>query len=343
MKKVVIAKAGGYDQLKILELPSQPLKQGEVRVAIKSIGVNYADCLVRWGVYESAKKLVGWPITPGFEFAGTITEVHPSVSDRTVGQSVFGYTLFNAYATEITVSKNQVFPKPEKFSFDEMAGFPTVFFAAYHGLFQIVRIYPGSTVLIHSAAGGAGSALIQLAKLKDLRVIGVVGNSSKVSYAKSLGADEVIDKSSTDLWSEVKRLAPQGVDAIFDANGYTTYKKGYEHLKETGKLICYGSHSLLPRQSGKISIPKAIYGLLKTPRFNPMDMINDNKTVSAFNVSFLFSRIDLAKEGTTDLLTWLEQGKIKPIKTTSFSLADVAKAHQFIESGLSEGKIILNP
>lgn len=342
LKKIVIPSAGGYDKLIIQSCPDLAAEADSVVVDVRAIGVNYADCLVRFGVYESAKKYVGWPITPGFEFSGVVKSIGEKNTKFKVGDEVVGITLFNAYATQVKVKEEQLFAIPSGFSLIEAAGFPTVFFTAYHALFQLVKIYSGSHILVHSAAGGVGSALVQLAKSAGFKVTGVVGSAHKVQDVKKLGADFVIDKSTQDLWREAENICPQGFDAIFDANGYTTIKKGYKHLRPVGKLISYGAHSLLPRGgSGRVNYFKALVGLIKSPKFNPLQMITDNKAVVGFNLSFLFERQDLATEAMTNLLKLASEKKIKPLKTTTFSFEKVGQAHQTIESGASIGKIIL--
>lgn len=343
MKKIVIPSPGGYDKLQIQEFADLESDMDSVVVSVKAIGVNYADCLVRFGVYESAKKYVGWPITPGFEFSGQVKSIGDKVSRFKVGDQVVGITLFNAYATEVKVKEANLFHLPNGFSLTEAAGFPTVFFTAYHALFQLVKIYPKSHLLVHSAAGGVGSALVQLAKAFNFTVTGVVGSSHKVGDVKALGADYVIDKSTQNLWHEAQKIAPGGYDVIFDANGYTTLSDGYKHLRPVGKLISYGAHSLLPRGggSGRVNYFKALVGLIKTPRFNPLQLITDNKSVVGFNLSFLFARQDLANEAMTDLMRLAVEKKIKPLKTTTFKFADVGLAHQALESGKTVGKIVL--
>lgn len=342
MKKVVIPSAGGYDKLIIQNFPDLSVNDNSIVVDVVAVGVNYADCLVRFGVYESAKKYVGWPITPGFEFSGVVKAIGKNVTRFKIGDEVVGITLFNAYASQVKVKENQLFHIPSGFSLIEAAGFPTVFFTAYHALFQIVKIYPGSHILVHSAAGGVGSALVQLAKAFNFKVTGVVGSSHKVQDVKDLGADFVINKSSQDLWSEAKKVCPDGYDAIFDANGYTTLKEGYNHLRAVGKIITYGAHSLMPKGgSGRVNYFKALVGLIKSPRFSPLQLITDNKAVIGFNLSFLFARQDLAIEAMTDLMRLALEKKIKPLKTTTFKFEDVGLAHQALESGTTVGKIVL--
>ena len=236
-----------------------------------------------------------------------------------------------------------LYSRPRSFSLHEAAGFPAVFMTAYHALFQLVRLPPEALLLIHSAGGGVGSALLQLARAHGFKTVAVVGSSHKVDYVKNLGATYVIDKSKEDLWKKVQEYGPQGYDAVLDANGPSTLKESYACLRPTGKLIAYGSHSILPQSgSGRMNYLKAGIGLLKMPRFNPMTLITDNKSVVGFNLSFLFDRDDLVGEGMKALMELVNEGKIQPPKVTLFHFDQVGEAHRLIESGKSTGKIVLN-
>jgi len=313
----------------------------QVLIRTEAAGVNYADICVRWGVYESARRLVGWPITPGFEYSGWVEEVGREVKHLKPGDPVFGITLFNGYSTHVCVPADFVWPKPQALDFEAAAGFLAVHLTAYHGLLQNVVIRPGMRVLVHSAAGGVGSALVQLCKLHDLHVTGVVGASHKIGYVRQLGADAIIDKSRQSLWDEARRLCPGGYDLVFDANGPETLAQSYAHLRPTGKLLVYGFHTLLPKQGGRISYLKAALGILRMPRFNPLSMTTENKGVVAFNLSFLFPRTDLLHAAVNDLVAWVNAGRITMAQVRSFALADVAQAHQALESGETTGKLVL--
>src|SRR3954463_2767674 len=341
MQKVVIHKAGVSEQLKLETHPVLKPGARQVLIRTQAVGMNYADICVRWGVYESARRFVGWPITPGFEYAGWVEEAGREVEHLKPGDAVFGITLFNGYSTHVCAPADLAWPKPQVLPFEAAAGFLAVHPPAYHGLLQNVVIRPRMTVLVHSAGGGVGSALVQLCKLHELQVIGVVGASHKAEYVRQLGADAVIDKSTHALWDEAQRLCPDGYDLVFDANGPETLAQSYAHLKPTGKLLVYGFHTLLPKQGGRINRLRAALGLLKMPRFNPLTMTTENKGVVAFNLSFLFGRTDLLRAAVNDLTAWVEQGKIAVPKVRSFALADVAQAHRALESGETTGKLVL--
>jgi NADPH:quinone reductase-like Zn-dependent oxidoreductase len=333
MKKIVIHGPGDYSKLQLEEAPDLVATEAdEVVVDVKAAGINYADVIIRWGLYKSAKEFVGWPITPGFEFSGTIQGTE---------EKVLGVTLFNAYASQVKVPRFQLYPIPQGMSFEEAAAFPSVFMTAYHALLQNVVARPGMMALIHSAAGGVGSSLVQLCRVKGIETIGVVGSSHKVKAVKELGCDFVIDKSQEDLWKKVKEYAPLGVDLAFDANGVETFKESYAHLASCGKLIVYGAHSMFPKKGGKVNWPKLALDYFKTPRFNPLDLTSDNKSVIGFNLSFLFHRKDLLTEAFRDLFKWYEEGLSRSPKITTDPLEEVGKAHEELESGKTIGKLVL--
>lgn len=341
-KKVSIPSAGGYEKLQILQEQDLRPQRDQVVINVQYAGINYADILVRLGVYESAKRYVGFPITPGFEVSGTVKSIGPEVKNFRVGDKVIGFTLFNGYSGQIAVTERQVMPLPAHLSLEQAAAFPAVYMTAFYALQQIVRVYPGSKILVHSVAGGVGTALTQLGKAMGLKVYGVVGNKNKIEYAKSIGVDYVYDKSDPGFqWDQIAKDAGDGFDLVFDANGFVTFQKSYDLLRPTGKLVIYGAHGLIPKSGGKLNYLKAGWGLLKTPRFNPMKMITDNKSVICFNLSFLFNEIRMIDENIQGLNALLQKGLLGAPQVKVFPVEKVAEAHQHMESGLSVGKLVL--
>jgi NADPH:quinone reductase-like Zn-dependent oxidoreductase len=341
MQKIVIHRPGGFDRLKMESFPDPVASEDDVLVGVKAIGVNYADCVIRMGFYASAKEYVGWPMTPGFDFSGTVLQVGRHIQNFKPGDRVFGVTLFNAYATHVVVPHHQLFHLPDNRSYEEGSAFSTVYLTAYYALHMAVKLYPDSTILIHSAAGGVGSSLLQLAKLAGWRTIAVVGQTHKVKIAKDMGADIVINKSKQKLWTEVEKIAPGGVDAVLDGNGYITLREGLKHLRENGKLISYGFHSMFPRKRGVPNFLKLAIDYFRTPRFNLLDRRYKNYSLVTFNLSFLFHRSDLLKIAMDDLSVWFAAGKISlpPIATYQFS--NSAQAHRDLQSGNTTGKLVL--
>ena len=342
-RRVTIRKAGGYERLELETIPPLVPGPGEVVIDVRATGVNYADCIVRMGLYASAKEFVGWPITPGFEVAGTVRAVGEGVSDLEVGARVFAVTLFFGYASQVKVAREKVFALPEAVSFEQAAGIPAVYLTAYYGLIELARPRAGQRVLVHSAAGGVGGALVQLAKVAGCEVTGVVGAAHKVEVARASGADHVIDKSTEPLWPAAERLAPDGWDVIADANGVATLKASYRHLRTPGKLIVYGFHTMMPKGRGRPRWLKLALDWLRTPSFDPLDMTQTSRSVLAFNLSYMFEEQWLLEEAMGRITGWLAEGKLRPPPVRTYPLAEVARAHRDLESGQTVGKLILVP
>ncbi len=320
MRRIQIRKPGSYDALELVEEPDPHPGPGEVVVDVEAAGVNYADSIIRMGLYESAKQLHGYPITPGFEVAGTVAALGSGVTGWSVG----------------------VLRKPRNLSMAEAATLPTVFLTAWWMIHRQLHPQPDETWLVHSAAGGVGSAVLQLARLAGVRVVGVVGGTHKVDHARAMGADEVIDTSVDDLWSRAETLSRDGYHAIFDANGVKTLQASYDHLAPTGRLLIYGFASMLPR-NGRLNWLKLARDWLKTPRFNPLDMTKSNRSVLAANLSFLQSHAPSLREGMQWLLERFESGALEPLPVETWPLADAADAQRRIESGRTIGKLALIP
>ena len=213
---------------------------------------------------------------------------------------------------------------------------------------------PAKFALIHSASGGVSSMLSQFCKgMSGVEcVVGVVGGQHKVEMAKRMGCDIVIDRKSAALrnksiWDEMKQRIGvadfAGFDFIFDANGVATLRKSYEHLAPTGRLVVYGFHTMLPHSGGISPWQWLKLGInaLRTPTFNPLKLVEQNKAVCGFNLSFLFSRTDILRIGMANLMPWIESGRIKVSKVTQFQMCDVGTAHNYIQSGNTVGKLVM--
>ena len=341
MKKIVIHGPGGHDRLKLETHPDPMPDPGEVRIEVKHIGVNYADCVIRMGLYESAKKLVGWPITPGFEVAGTVGAVGAGVSDLHAGEAVLALTLFNGYSSSLVVPRAQVFRIPRGLDSAQAAGIPTVFLTAWFALHELSHVRKGEQVLVHSAAGGVGTAAVQLAVHAGARVTAVVGGPHKRELPAQLGAHHVIDKSREPLWRAAERIAPQGYDVILDANGVSTLGDSYAHLAPLGRLVVYGFHSMMPRTGGRPNYLKLARDYLRTPRFNPLKLTTDNKSVLAFNLSFVSQRTDLLVPAMENILRGFAEGWLKSPPVTRYPMAEATRAHADLESAQTVGKLVL--
>lgn len=342
MRRIVIGKPGGYDALKLVESPEPLPKGGEVRLRVEAAGVNYADGIIRMGLYESAKRLHGYPITPGFEVAGVVDALGEGVTGWRLGDRAIGVTLFGGYTSAICLPVDRVFATPPGLSSEQAAALPTVFLTAWFMAHRQVHPRAGERWLVHSAAGGVGGALLQLARLAGVEATGVVGAAHKIEAAKALGATQVIDKSTSDWVAAAKAIAPEGFHAVFDANGVSTLQASFDLLAPMGKLVIYGFASMLPRD-GRLNWLKLAWDWARTPRFNPLAMTTSNRSVLAANLSFLSAQAPLLREGMLWLLERFADGRLVAPPVQTFALADAAQAQQRIESGQSVGKIVLSP
>jgi NADPH:quinone reductase-like Zn-dependent oxidoreductase len=370
-KCVVIARPGGVEQLRIITLKPgycttgynvspregafahiKDLPSDCVIVRIDSFSVNYADICIRWGLYESANQYVGYPIVPGFDIAGVVEHVGADVRQFRVGDRVFGCTLFGAYSSRVMVPALHLRRVPDGWSTSQASAIPTVALTSLYSLFlaghfPIPSKFNNKGILIHSAAGGVGSMLIQMSKLLGLSpVVGVVGRSAKVEEAKRLGCDVVIDKSATrNMWNEIAAASPSGYAAVMDSSGVDTLQQSYDHLAMTGRLIVFGFHTNLPMGRDMLS-PwqwlKMAYKMTNMPKLDPMEMGAVNKAVLAFNLSFFANEREMLSDLFDQVLAWLEEGKLSCPRVVEMHMNDIASAHDLISSGATVGKIVLS-
>lgn len=340
-RRVRIYKPGGWDHLIIEDFVCPDPANDEVKVEVKAAGINFADVSVRQGHYSSAKKFIGWPITPGFEVAGKVIKVGKEVTDFKIGDKVMGTTFFGGYSSEINLKKEYTRKMPPSFDYAQAASTLAVFATAYYAVHWLARIHKGSTALVHSVAGGVGLSLTQLLKETGCKVVGVVGKTSKVDVAYKYGADFVIDKSKVNLWTEAEAKAPKGFDLIFDPNGVSTFQQSYNHLSEGGLLFIYGFASMLSKTKGHRNIIPLAIDYVRTPRFSPFNMVKTNRSVMAFNLSYFFEKLELWKSAFDFIVKKFEDGTLKPLPVIKYAFEDVAKAHQDIESGRTTGKLVL--
>lgn len=332
-------KPGGHSALELVEERDPVVAAGQVRVRVRAAGVNYADCIVRMGHYEAAKGR--YPITPGFEFAGEVDGVSPGAGFKN-GDKVVGITRFGGYASSLAVDSHQVWKAPEGWSFEEAAAFPAVYLTAWYALHRAARVHEGETLLVHSAAGGVGNALVQLGRVAKCRTVAVVGSPDKAHLPKELGADAVVvrDKDGS-FWRLIDEAAPHGFDAVFDANGVSTLRPGFDRLAPGGRLVVYGFADMLSRGRDKANRLGMAFRYLRMPTFNPFELTRLNRAVSGFNVVYLFNKPELAAQAMGEMLAWVKEGKVRAPKVASFPVEQVAQAHKALESGTTSGKLVL--
>lgn len=337
-RKIIITKPGGYDVFSFEDAAPGPPAPGEVQVEVRACGINFADIAVRLGLYQAAKG--AYPLCPGLEFSGVVQATGGDVAGFRQGDRIFGASRFGAYSTRINCRAEQIWHLPHTWDFVRGASFPVAYLTAGYALFQVGHLNRSDRVLVHSAAGGVGTALLHLLRINGNCCVGVVGRSEKSTHAGEAGATFVIDKSTEDLWERAEEISPKGYDIILDANGASTLRGSYNHLSPGGRLLIYGFASMFS-STGRKNPLKLIWGYFRTPRFNPFDLTGTNRTISGFNLIYLFDQTELFRRIMARLMKWNSEGQIPPLPITTFPFEEVARAHRALESAGTVGKLVL--
>lgn len=343
MRAVVLTGTGGPEVLKVQERPDPLPGPGEVRVAVRAAGVNFADTMARTGLYPDAPKP---PCVLGYEIAGEIDAVGEGVTDRRVGERVMGGTRFGGQAELVTVPAAQVLPMPDGLSFEQAAAFPVNYGTAYAALILMGGLREGDSVLIHAAAGGVGIAATQIARNAGAEIFGTA-SPQKHDAIRAQGVDHPIDYRNQDFEAEVMRITGgKGVDLAIDALGPASFRKDYRLLRAGGRLVMYGL-SEASRDGGR-SIPAALRSLLTMPTatmpwWKSLALMNENKGIFGLNMLHWWDREGDLDRVTEPLTADLESGRLQPVVAEAFPFERAGEAHEFIGQRRNVGKVVLLP
>ncbi len=339
MRAVWVTKHGGPEVLEVRETPDPEPGAGEVRVRAKACGLNFAEVMARQGLYPDAPKP---PMVVGYEGAGVVDKVGAGVTEHAVGDRVWFLIRFGAHADTVVVPVAQAIKMPDAMTFEEGAAIPVNYLTAYHMLFRLARVRPGEHVLVHQAAGGVGTALLQLAKtVPDLRTYGTA-SASKHEHLRSLGCHHPIDYRTTDYVEEVKKLTGgRGVHAVFDALGGGDWKKGYSILRPAGILVAFGFANV--NKGGRRSLWHALKQVVKIPKYSPMKLMGDNKAVAGLNLGHLWGEVPMLQEELLAIRALYEQGVFKPHIGGTYPFSRAGEAFEELAQGRNTGKVVLTP
>jgi synaptic vesicle membrane protein VAT-1 len=330
MRAMQITKQGGPDVLRLADVQEPRPAAGQVVVAATAIGVNFTDLFARMLPAE-------WPVVPGVEAVGTITETGPNVGDLRPGQRVIAAPLYRlgAYADQVVVDATHVLAVPDGISDEAAAALTLNYGTAYAALHQCARVRPGETILVHAAAGGVGTAAVQLAKLvMDTRVIGTA-SAAKHDYVRAQGADEVIDYRTQDWAAAVRASHADGVDVVLDSIGEDGYARSIGLLRFGGRVVGYGLSAAMKDDHSEPGIESAV----STPV--PLDALLEN--AAAFIGCHLGAPAALFRQWMTHLIGLCEQGAIRPHIDRVFPLEAAADAHRYLHERRNVGKVLLKP
>ena len=337
MKRVWISKAGPPEVLEVREEPDPEPKENEIRIRAKACGINFADLMARVGMYPDAPKI---PCVIGYEVAGTVDRIGKDVTKFAEGDRVMGIPYFGGYTDTLCIGQDQCFKLPEKMSFEEGAALPVVYGTAFNMMLFCGNLRQGSTILLHSAAGGVGLAVIDIARTHNCTVIGIA-SSGKHAFLKERGCAHTIANEADYVAETRKIVGDKGVDLVLDAVGGKSWQEGFDLLAPCGRMVCFGFSAAA---SGKTrSLLTAAINFFRVPKFSPMRLMDTNRTVSGTNMAHLFSRLDLLAGSFEELMRMYERGEVRPYVDKTFSFKDAPAAHHYLHDRKARGKVLLTP
>jgi NADPH:quinone reductase-like Zn-dependent oxidoreductase len=316
---------------------------GQVRIAVRAAGINFADTMARVGLYPDAPKP---PCVLGYEVAGEVETVGEGVDDFKLGDRVFAGTRFGGQAELVSVDVAQALPLPEHLSFEQGAAFPVNYGTAYAALMVMGGMRKGDRVLIQGAGGGVGISATQLARNAGAEIFGTA-SPGKHEAIRAQGVEHAIDYRSQDFAVEVMRITGgEGVDLIMDASGPTSFRKDYRLLRSGGRLVMYGISE--NSNSGVRDLPATLKSLLKMPLatmpwWKSLLLMNENKGVFGLNMLSWWEREGNLDRVTEPLLADLEAGRLEPVVAEAFPFDRAGEAHEFIAQRRNVGKVVLFP
>ncbi|GJM17267.1 MAG: NAD(P)H quinone oxidoreductase [Thermodesulfobacteriota bacterium] len=335
MKAIVLNKTGGPELLVTTDVKQPKAERGEVGIEIEYIGINYAEILSRKGLYGWAGKR---PYILGMEASGVINELGEEVSKFHIGQKVIVGTKNGTYAEKIVVPQECVSPILENYTMEENAAFLVNYMTAWVSLVKMAKISPGDKILITAAAGGVGTAAVQIATRYGCSVYGMAGSEEKIDLIKSLGASDGYNYRDKDCFRSLLEDTG-GIDVVLEMVGGQVYKSSLDIVNPFGRVVVAGFASLDLKKWNPVSWIKTWRDI---PRVKVGDLAKESIAVMSSHLGYLLEEEPAQMEDIlNDLKKFIEKHQIKPIIGKVFSFNDAPEAHKYIESRKSFGKVLL--
>jgi len=321
MRGILIRRYGGPEVLEYGELPDPEPGPGEVLIRVRVAGVNFTDVYQRTGTYPGTL-----PFTPGVEGVGTVEKLGNGVTSVRMGDRVGWVMIKGGYAERVVVPEGIAMRVPSALDLVSAAAIPEAFLTAREALFAVGELQATESVLIHAAAGGVGSAAVQLARRAGARVFATAGGVEKCAWLRALGADTVIDYKSEDFAAVIQaETSGQGVNVILDFVGGAYAEKHAACLAARGRQVVIGvlggSHANV-NLSKLIQKRQSLRGVVMRSRSNE-------------------EKVELTRAFVRTTLPLLADGRLRALVDSTFPLSEVARAHERMEQNANLGKIVL--
>ena len=338
MKAIVVTKDGSAaEAFEFQDLPKPSPKANEVLIKVSHFGLNYADIMARKGLYNDRPAL---PCVLGYEVVGEVEAVGEDVKSFIVGELVLAFTQFGGYAEYAVADYRGVVALASGTNREEATALATQYCTAWFSACHMINLQKGDRVLVHAAAGGVGTALVQIAKWKGCEVIGTASRPEKLEYIKAQGADHVINYQTHDFTEELKRiLSAERLDVVFDPVGGSNFKKSIQMLGSGGRIVTFGASEWSNSNGGLMAKLKLAFGF---GFLHPIGLLMKARAVIGINMlrigenkpSYLKQTIDAVYEH-------YQTGVLKPTVDSVFDAKDISKAHERLEGRKSIGKVVV--
>lgn len=336
MKAIVLERHGGPDVLRVRDVPDPAPGPGQVRVRVDAIGVNYAEVLSRKGLYGWAPRM---PYTPGMEATGTIDALGAGVEGRALGERVIVGAQFGAYAERIVVPEPQALPAIDGYSLEENAAIGVNYITAWVALMEMARLRPADRVLVTAAAGGVGTAAVQIATRFGCRTVGLAGSDAKLEQIRALGAESAVNYRRADFEARLREAAgPEKFDVVVEVVGAEVFRAVWPVLAPFGRVVVAGFASLALQKWNPLS-------WLRTWRDLPKA---DIRTLAPASAGFMATHLGYLLDDPPrltriwrELMAFVAAHGIRPVVGATYTFEQMAEAHRHMESRRSVGKIVV--
>jgi NADPH:quinone reductase-like Zn-dependent oxidoreductase len=334
-ERIFISHKGDPSVLKLISDEVSPPRQDEILIRVRAAGVSFADVMVREGIYPGVKL----PVTPGYDVVGEIESVGDEVRNFRKGDRVAAMTVVGGYSRYISVPSKHAVPVPSDLESGAAVSMVLNYLTAFQMIKRCTHAAGGDAILVHGAAGGVGTALLQIASIEGLKAFGTA-SSGKLHIVERLGGVP-IDYMKEDFVARIGRDTKDGVAAAFDFVAGSHAKRSYQALRSTGTLVCYGAFGVTT--NGHVQPLKALMTLLRDPSFKPIGLLGDNKGCVGYNTRmWRDSRPEMYAADLGTLFALLKEGRIAPIIGARFPLQNAADAHELLNRRGVTGKIVLD-
>jgi NADPH:quinone reductase len=322
VRAAVCPSYGPSEVVKIEDLPSPAVGDGQIRVGVTAAAVNFPDVLLVANEYQIS---LPTPFVPGSEYAGVVEEVGAGVADPVVGDHVFGTGISGAFAEQVVVAANAVSHVPDGVDDRLAAAFGVAHRTAYHVLRSVASVQPGEELIVLGAGGGVGLATVQLGVVLGATVTAVASSAEKLDVAASYGAEHLVDHRSADLRQALRDTLPGGADVVVDPVGGDLSEPALRALRWGGRFVTVGYASgVIPRIPLNLVLLKGVH-------------------ILGFEfLGFATHHADLADRNERELLELLASGRVVPHIGASFTLDEAAAALRYVADGRAVGKVVVD-